>query len=113
MKKKFFLASVLAAALSFSCSDDIVDKGDVNGGKGEVGYVKVTVNLPTVSGNSVKAGNGNDVFDDGLADEYKVNNIILAFFQGASETEATCLEAHSLTSLAGTEAMLPLNILPG
>lgn len=104
MKKKFFLASVLAAALSFSCSDDIVDKGDVNGGKGEVGYVKVTVNLPTVSGNSVKAGNGNDVFDDGLADEYKVNNIILAFFQGASETEATCLEAHSLTSLAGTEA---------
>lgn len=101
MKKNLFLAGVLATAFLFGCSDDIPDKGGVNDVTGDVGYVKVAINLPTVSGNSVKApgANGNDDFADGLDAEYKVNDIILAFFVGDKEDDAICTEAHSLNDL--------------
>lgn len=104
MKKRFYLVGLLSVVLSVSCSDEITDdRTDPNGGKGEIGYVKVSINLPSVSGNTVKANeNGNDNFDDGLAEEYKVNDIILAIFQGTSEGDATCIEAHKLSSLSGT-----------
>ncbi len=103
MKKNLFLAGVLATAFLFGCSDDIPDKGGVNGVTGDVGYVKVAINLPTVSGNSVKApdANGNDDFADGLDAEYKVNDIILAIFGGTDENNATFKEAHKLTTLPG------------
>ena len=100
MKKNLFLAGVLATAFLFGCSDDIPDKGGVNGVTGDVGYVKVAINLPTVSGNSVKA-NGNDEFGDGIDAEYKVNDIILAIFGGTDENNATFKEAHKLTTLPG------------
>lgn len=100
MKKNLFLAGVLATAFLFGCSDDIPDKGGVNDVTGDVGYVKVAINLPTVSGNSVKA-NGNDNFDDDIEAEYKVNDIILAIFGGTDENNATFKEAHKLTTLPG------------
>lgn len=100
MKKNLFLAGVLATAFLFGCSDDIPDKGGVNDVTGDVGYVKVAINLPTVSGISVKA-NGNDNFDDGIEAEYKVNDIILAIFGGTDENNATFKEAHKLTTLPG------------
>lgn len=100
MKKNLFLAGVLATAFLFGCSDDIPDKGGVNDVTGDVGYVKVAINLPTVSGISVKA-NGNDNFDDGIEAEYKVNDIILAIFEGENEANATFKEAHKLTTLHG------------
>lgn len=98
MKKNLFLTGILTTAFLFGCSDDVPDKGGVNGVTGDVGYVKVAINLPTVSGNSVKA-NGNDIFDDGIEAEYKVNDIILAFFVGDKEDDAICTEAHSLNDL--------------
>ena len=98
MKKNLFLTGILTTAFLFGCSDDIPDKGGVNGVTDDVGYVKVAINLPTVSGNSVKA-NGNDGFDDGIEAEYNVNDIILAFFVGDKEDDAICTEAHSLNDL--------------
>lgn len=100
MKKNLFLTGILATAFLFGCSDDVPDKGGVNDVTGDVGYVKVAINLPTVSGNSVKA-NGNDDFADGLDAEYKVNDIILAIFGGTDENNATFKEAHKLTTLPG------------
>lgn len=100
MKKNLFLAGVLVTAFLFGCSDDIPDKGGVNDVTGDVGYVKVAINLPTVSGISVKA-NGNDDFNDGMEEEYKVNDIILAIFGGTDENNATFKEAHKLTTLPG------------
>lgn len=103
MKKKFYLLGMLAAGLTFAgCTDDI-DDATGNGGilSGETGYVKVSINLPTTSGNSTRVGdvNGNDNFDDGLPAEYKVNNVILALFYGKNESEAEFTEAYKLTDL--------------
>lgn len=100
MKKNLFLTGILTTAFLFGCSDDVPDKGGVNGVTGDVGYVKVAINLPTVSGNSVKA-NGNDIFDDGMEAEYNVKNVILAIFEGENEANATFKEAHNLTTLHG------------
>ena len=102
MKKKLFLAGLLVAALmTASCSDDISDdKGGSNDSKNEVGYVKVSINLPSASGNKTKANeNGNDNFDDGLEAEYNVNDVILAIFEGTSESDASCINTKSLTEL--------------
>lgn len=100
MKKNLFLTGILTTAFLFGCSDDVPDKGGVNGVTGDVGYVKVAINLPTVSGNSVKA-DGNDIFDDGMEAEYNVKNVILAIFEGENEANATFKEAHNLTTLHG------------
>lgn len=58
--------------------------------------MKVAVNLPTTSGNSTRGTNDN--FDDGLADEYKVNSGIIAFFAGATESEATLVKAYTMST---------------
>lgn len=100
MKKNLFLTGILTTAFLFGCSDDVPDKGGVNGVTGDVGYVKVAINLPTVSGNSVKT-NGNDDFADGLDAEFNVKNVILAIFEGENEANATFKEAHNLTTLHG------------
>lgn len=105
MKKKLFLAGLLVAALmTASCSDDISDdKGGLNDSKNEVGYVKVSINLPSASSNMTKANeNGNDNFDDGVEAEYNVNDVILAIFEGTSESDATCINTKNLTDLIPT-----------
>lgn len=103
MKKNLFLTGILTTAFLFGCSDDVPDKGSVNGVTGDVGYVKVAINLPTVSGNSVKA-NGNDIFDDGIEAEYKVNDIILAIFEGTDENDADFKEAQNLSGLLAMQS---------
>lgn len=103
MKKNLFLTGILTTAFLFGCSDDVPDKGGVNSVTGDVGYVKVAINLPTVSGNSVKA-NGNDIFDDGIEAEYKVNDIILAIFEGTDENDADFKEAQNLSGLLAMQS---------
>ena len=79
---------MLAAGLTFAgCTDDI-DDASGNGGNATVGdgYVKVAINLPTTSGNSTRSAN--DDFDDGLENEYAVNNAIIAFFKGNIDSDA-------------------------
>ena len=101
MKKNLFFTGILTTAFLFGCSDDVPDKGGVNGVTGDVGYVKVAINLPTVSGNSVKA---NDIFDDGIEAEYKVNDIILAIFEGTDENDADFKEAQNLSGLLAMQS---------
>ena len=97
MKKKFYLLGMLAAGLTFvGCTDDIDDASGSGVVEGATGYVKVAVNLPTTSGNSTRGTNDN--FDDGLADEYKVNSGIIAFFAGATESEATLVKAYTMST---------------
>ena len=79
MKKTKYYAWMMAAALAMTgCSDEMEGPGDGPGTTidGEMGYIKVALNLPTTSGTSTRA---NDVFDDGITAEYDVNNIIIAF----------------------------------
>ena len=100
MKKRFYVFSMLAAGMLLAgCSDDLEGGQDgPNVVEGETGYIKVALNLPSTSGNNFRAtdANGNDNFDDGIAAEYKVNNVILALFYGSSETAATLKYACSL-----------------
>lgn len=94
MKKRIYFLSMLAAGLAFaSCTDDIdnVTSGE-NVAAGETGFVKIAINLPTTSGQSTRAGNhANDQFDDGLLNEYKVDNndAYLLVFGGDDEDDAT------------------------
>lgn len=96
MKKNLLFAGLLMVAATMGCTDDTDTPDNNQVLTGETGFVKVAINLPSVSGNSVKA-NGNDNFDDGIAAEYNVNDITLAFFAGADEASATCTEAVNLS----------------
>lgn len=96
MKKNLLFAGLLMVAATMGCTDDTDTPDNNQILTGETGFVKVAINLPSVSGNSVKA-NGNDNFDDGIAAEYKVNDMILAIFAGTDEASATCTEAHDLS----------------
>lgn len=87
MKKRFYLLGMLAAGLTFAgCTDDIDDATGSGVASGDKGYVKIAINLPTTSGQVTRSEN--DVFDDGLADEYAVNDAYLLLFGGPSEGQA-------------------------
>ncbi len=86
----------LAALVLGACtSDDIVLNDSV--GKtvetGGDGYISLAINLPTTP--STRA---NDVFDDGLAAEYAVNDATLHLFAGESEATATYYASYDLGS---------------
>lgn len=96
MKKNFFPVALMALAIGFNaCSSDDVTV-NANGGDFspalEGGYAKVSINLPS-SSNSSRAG---EIFDDGLASEYHVNNAKLVLFQGSNEGDATFHSAYEL-----------------
>lgn len=101
MKKRIYFLSMLAAGLAFaSCTDDIdnVTSGD-DVAAGETGFVKIAINLPTTSGQSTRASNHeNDQFDDGLPDEYKVNDAYLLVFGGSSESDAVYSDSYNVTN---------------
>lgn len=96
MKKNFFPVALMALAIGFNaCSSDDVTVNANGGGFSsalEGGYAKVSINLPS-SSNSSRA---NDIFDDGLASEYHVNNAKLVLFQGSNEGDATFHSAYEL-----------------
>lgn len=96
MKKNFFPVALMALAIGFNaCSSDDVTVNANGGGFSpalEGGYAKVSINLPSRS-NSSRA---NDIFDDGLASEYHVNNAKLVLFQGSNEGDATFHSAYEL-----------------
>lgn len=104
MKLNKFLLAALAAASLTACSDSTdVEKG--NGAQWNsdgTGYVSLSLNLPTTKSTGMRAtGSNNDQFEDGTADEYKVDKAILVLFGGAeneSEDAAKFLGAYSLPS---------------
>ena len=100
MKKNVWTWMLAAGMVLAGCSDDVDVPGGGNGVvDGVTGYVQLALNLPT-AGMSTRAENDN--FDDGLADEYKVNSGIIAFFTGVStgtDEDATFVKAYALEGL--------------
>lgn len=98
MKKIFKnMAWMLAATMTMAACSDSLDESDSTGQgplTGE-GYVKVAINMPSVS--STRAGD--PTFADGDANEYAVKSGIIAFFEGTTETDATFVKAYDLGNL--------------
>lgn len=107
------MAWMLTATLAMAACSDSLDESSGNGNEFNTdgtGYVKIALNLPSTSGASTRADSGNDDFNDGLAAEYKVNNVILALFYGANESEAACKWAVDLGTLGFSENLNDDNI---
>ena len=105
MKKSLLFSAVLAGLMLGSCSssDDLAGGNNPSFNKDGNGFMSVSVNLPTRSGNTSRAVNDN--YDDGEASEYEVKNGILALFDAtgkASEGDYTLLAAYKL-DLTGTD----------
>lgn len=84
---------------SCSSSDDLNGGGNNTGSnQSGSGYISLSLNLPTRSGSMSRAEN--DVFDDGLANEYAVKNGTLILFEGANEKDATFAGAYELKNLS-------------
>ncbi len=93
MKKiKFCVLAIAALALGACTSDDVVVSESVATNLGGDGYISLAVNLPSQA--STRA---NDVYDDGLAAEYNVNDATLYLFQGTDESTAALYASYSLT----------------
>lgn len=92
-----YFSLLIAAGMFAACSDNLENAGNVNDGPntGE-GYVKVAINTPSVS--SSRAFDENNNLDDGDEKEYAVDNAILVFFKGTTESNATFEKAYALTS---------------
>ena len=92
---------MLAAGMVLAgCSDDLDENGGGGVIEGATGYVQLALNLPT-EGTTTRAAN--DIFADGLPDEYKVNDGIIAFFSGAksgTDEDATFIRAYNLGDLS-------------
>lgn len=105
MKKSLLFSAVLAGLMLGSCSssDDLAGGNNPSFNKDGNGFMSVSVNLPTRSGNTSRAVN--DKYDDGEASEYEVKNGILALFDATgktSEGDYTLLAAYKL-DLTGTD----------
>ena len=91
------MAWTMAATLVMAACSDSLDESD-NTGQGPLtgeGYVKVAINMPSVS--STRAGD--PTFADGDANEYAVKSGIIAFFEGTEEAKATFVKAYDLGNL--------------
>lgn len=102
MKKRTLLTCGLAAALFAGCSSDdklTVDDGTVPNG---TGYVSLRIALPSTSGGMRADNQANDQHDKGDANEYKVNDITLIFFDDNNKY----VETHKLTN-AGSWSTAP------
>lgn len=96
MKLNKLLLGLMAAGMFAACSNDDApnDPDRPNGGnsfEGD-GYLAVSINLPTTPASRA----ANDVYDDGIAEEYKVADAALLLFQGTSESEAKFVAAYDL-----------------
>lgn len=113
MKLNKFLLAALAAASLTACSDSTdVEKG--NGAQWNsdgTGYVSLSLNLPTTKSTGMRATDSkNDQFEDGTADEYKVNDVMLILFQGANEADANFVAAYKLSNVFDKESTSDNNI---
>ena len=98
-----YFSLLMAAGMFAACSDNLENAGNENDGpKTGEGYVKVAINLPSVSGSRA----GDPTLNDGDASEYKVNTGIIAFFEGAkdgTEDKAKFVKAYDLENLTQTD----------
>lgn len=103
MGKFKFFSLLIAAGMFAACSDNLENVGNENDGpKTGEGYVKVAINLPSVSSSRAT----DPTLDDGDGSEYKVNTGIIAFFEGAkdgTEDKAKFVKAYDLGNLTQTD----------
>lgn len=95
MKKFSFFALATVGLLLGACSSDseVTPGSKGNSWNGDdKGYIGLSINLPTTP--STRAAN--DVYDDGLADEYRVEDAGLLLFKGADEATATLMSAQPI-----------------
>lgn len=91
------MAWTMAATLVMAACSDSLDESDSTG-QGSItgeGYVKVAINMPSVS--STRAGD--PTFADGDDNEYAVKSGIIAFFEGTNETTAKFVKAYPMNNL--------------
>lgn len=95
MKLKHLIWGALPLLIA-GCSSDNLD-GSPDGSKNPQstagGYIAVNLQLPSQS--STRAGNDN--YDDGNVEEYKVNKAAIVIFQGTSEADAVIKNAYVLS----------------
>lgn len=103
MKIKHLFGLAVIAAMSASCSSN-EDLGTAGPGTGTnetgVGYASFSINLPTTSGTRA---NGDPIFENGNANEYKVNDATLLIFkkgEATKEGDYTFVESAELGSMA-------------
>lgn len=97
------MAWMLTATLAMAACSDSLDESD-NTGQGPLtgeGYVKVAINMPSVS--STRAFNESTDLNDGDANEYAVKSGIIAFFEGTTEANATFVKAYNLDNLSNSD----------
>lgn len=86
------LGALALVCVTLSCSDELGEETNSQGNAlaGQKGYVKIAINLPTSSGVGTKADDrlANDQFQDGLPEEFQVNDAYLLLFGGRSELNA-------------------------
>lgn len=100
--KKLIFPAVAALTLGLaSCSSDEVNPGNGGGtvNYAEGGYVRLSINMPSVKGTRATSNSKNDQFDDGLAKEYAVKNATLVLFEGAPTDNEADLKFHSAYEL--------------
>lgn len=98
MKKLSFLALVAASMLLGACSEseNVAQEPEQVWNKEGKGYMALNIQLPTTPVTRA----ANDVYDDGVAAEYVVNDAILVLFTGGSAadgSDATYQGAYALT----------------
>ena len=100
MKKTLLFSVALAGLMLGSCSssDDLNGGGNTGSNQSGSGFISLSLNLPTRSGSMSRAVN--DQFDDGLVDEYAVQNGTLILFEGADEASAKFAGAYTLKNLS-------------
>lgn len=113
MKMRIYFLSMLTSIglILAGCSDDLGDGLGNEVQSGDKGYVKIAINLPTTSGQVTRSANDN--FDDGSANEYKVNNedVYLLLFGGPSEERAQLGSWYKIqTAFSNTEVNTDDNI---
>ena len=103
MKIKHLFGLAVIAAMSASCSSN-EDLGTAGPGTGTnetgVGYASFSINLPTTSGTRAP---GDPTFENGDANEYKVNDATLLIFkqgEATKEGDYTFVESAELGSMA-------------
>ena len=98
MRTKFFVAAAALCLTAFTaCSDNEVLKPEVGGDNTYLfneegkGYIRLSLDVP-VAGTRATTPN-----DNGVLDEYKVNNAWLLLFTGDSESNAKFSAAYDMT----------------
>lgn len=93
MKKILYLSLAIAAMLATGCNKEIGNNPTpFDPATAGDGFLAFNVAMPTAA-----ATKANDKFDDGTADEYRVEDIILLLFTGDTEETATLASAYNLS----------------